>query len=269
MAFEWIYSLSALAALVPLALLPLVSGDNFSGRGIVYWSAIAVAATGPLSWCYVQLTGGWSTGLSMTLWFTIAASIFVFAVVAAWTRHGFRLTVLLAPYLLLLALIATVLPHAPERPLTAMAPGIWLGFHIGISVLTYALITVAAIAGLAVALQERALKAKHPTRLSHQLPSVADGEALQVGLLGASFLVLGAGILSGMANQYFQSGAVLVFNHKTLFTLSAFAVISALLLVHYRFGVGGRRVARIVLLAYLLLTIGYPGVKFVTDVIMG
>lgn len=269
MTFEWIYSLSALAALLPLALLPVVRGDNFRGRGIVFWAAIAVAAAGPLSWSYVQLTGGWRTGLSTTLWLTIAASIFVFAVVAAWTRHGFRLTVLLAPYLLALGLLATIWAHAPERPLAALAPGVWLGFHIGVSVLTYALITVAAIAGLAVALQERALKAKHPTSLSHMLPSVTDGEALQVGLLGASFGVLGAGILSGMANQYFQSGTVLVFNHKTLFTLAAFAVISALLLVHYRFGIGGRRVARIVLLAYLLLTIGYPGVKLVTDVVMG
>ena len=30
----------------------------------------------------------------------------------------------------------------------------------------------------------------------------------------------------------------------------------------------GRRAARIVLLAYLLLTLAYPGVKFVTDVIL-
>ncbi len=269
MAFEWIYSLSALAALLPVALLPVVRGDHFRGRGIVFWAAIAVAAAGPLSWSYVQLTGGWRIGLSMSLWLTIAASILVFAVVAASTRHGFRLTVLLAPYLLALGLLATIWAHAPERPLAVLAPGVWLGFHIGVSVLTYALITVAAIAGLAVALQERALKAKHPTGLSHLLPSVADGEALQVGLLGASFLVLGAGILSGMANQYFQSGVVLIFNHKTLFTLAAFAVISALLLVHYRFGIGGRRVARFVLLAYLLLTIGYPGVKLVTDVVMG
>lgn len=269
MAFEWIFSLSALASLLPVALLPIVAGENFRGRGIVYWAALAVAVAGPLSWSYVQLTGGWRTGLSTTLWLTIVASTLVLVVVAAWTRHGFRLTVLLVPYLFLLGVLATIWVHAPERQLVALAPGSWLGFHIGVSVLTYGLFTVAAIAGFAVALQERALKTKHPTGLSHLLPSVADGESLQVGLLGASFVVMGAGILSGMANQYFQSGVVLVFNHKTLFTLAAFAVIAVLLVVHFRFGVGGRRVARIVLFAYLLLTIGYPGVKFVTDVVMG
>jgi ABC-type uncharacterized transport system permease subunit len=41
-----------------------------------------------------------------------------------------------------------------------------------------------------------------------------------------------------------------------------------LLVAHYRSGMRGRRAARVVLLAYLLLTLGYPGVKFVTDVLM-
>jgi ABC-type uncharacterized transport system permease subunit len=36
-----------------------------------------------------------------------------------------------------------------------------------------------------------------------------------------------------------------------------------------RTGVRGRQSARYVLLAYLLLTLGFPGVKFVTDVLIG
>jgi ABC-type uncharacterized transport system permease subunit len=42
-----------------------------------------------------------------------------------------------------------------------------------------------------------------------------------------------------------------------------------LLLVHRRGGISGRRAARYVLFTYLLLTLAYPGVKFVTDVIVG
>ena len=49
----------------------------------------------------------------------------------------------------------------------------------------------------------------------------------------------------------------------------AFVVIAALLIVHQRTGLRGQRAARVVLLAYLLLTLAYPGVKFVTDVMMG
>jgi ABC-type uncharacterized transport system permease subunit len=46
-------------------------------------------------------------------------------------------------------------------------------------------------------------------------------------------------------------------------------VIGILLLARYRNGIRGRRAARLALLAYLLLTLAYPGVKFVTDVLIG
>jgi ABC-type uncharacterized transport system permease subunit len=41
-----------------------------------------------------------------------------------------------------------------------------------------------------------------------------------------------------------------------------------LLILHHYSGLRGRRAARLVLLAYLLLTLAYPGVKFVTDILL-
>ncbi len=275
MANEWIFSASALAALLPAALLTYGArsygggpSEGGAGRGAVFWAVIAVAVAGPVSWTFVQFAGGWRTGLSTALWLTISVSMVIFAGLAALTRQSFRLTGLLLPYLFLLGVLATVSSQAPERPFLGTAPGGWIGLHIVVSVLTYALLTLAAVAGLAVFLQERALKHKHPTALSHALPSVADGEHLQVRLLLASEVVLGIGLLSGMAIQYYETGAILEFTHKTIFSLLAFFVIAGLLIVHHGFGVGGRRVARTVLVAYLLLSLGYPGVKFVTDVLL-
>jgi ABC-type uncharacterized transport system permease subunit len=46
-------------------------------------------------------------------------------------------------------------------------------------------------------------------------------------------------------------------------------VIAALLAARRISGLRGRKVARWALIAYLLLTLAYPGVKFVTDVLMG
>ena len=71
-----------------------------------------------------------------------------------------------------------------------------------------------------------------------------------------------------MALQYGDNGRLLILNHKTTLTVTAFAVIGVLLVAHYRTGLRGRKAARFVLLAYLLLTLGYPGVKFVTDVLL-
>ena len=60
----------------------------------------------------------------------------------------------------------------------------------------------------------------------------------------------------------------MVINHKTVLSLVAFVVIGILLVAHFRTGIRGRRASRLVLLAYLLLTLGYPGVKFVTDILL-
>ena len=80
--------------------------------------------------------------------------------------------------------------------------------------------------------------------------------------------MLAIGLATGMALQYGETGKLLIIDHKTILTITAFVVIGGLLAAHFKTGLRGRQAARIVLLAYLLLTLGYPGVKFVTDVIM-
>jgi len=71
-----------------------------------------------------------------------------------------------------------------------------------------------------------------------------------------------------MTTQYFETGELLEFTHKIAFTILTFLVLLALVGMHYRTGMRGRRAARGVLLAWLLLTLAYPGVKFVTDVLL-
>jgi ABC-type uncharacterized transport system permease subunit len=235
----------------------------------VFWAVAAVALAGSASWAFVQVGPGWQTGLSAALAVSIAATLAVFLVLAAATREAWRLATLLLPYLVLLAMIAVAVQGVPSPPVLAAAPTGWLQFHIAVSVATYSLLTLAAVAALAVFLQERGLKTKRPNALTRMLPSVADAESLQVGLLVAVEIVLGFGVLSGMAMQYFETGQLLALDHKTLFSLLTFGVIGALLLAHYRTGIRGRRAARFVLLAYLLLTLAYPGVKFVTGVLAG
>ena len=148
------------------------------------------------------------------------------------------------------------------------APLAWIGTHIAVSVVTYALLTLAAIAALAATLQERAIKAKKRTRMSGLLPSVAGSEGLFVRLLLASEVILAIGLITGMATLYMTTGQFLTFDHKTTLTLIVFVIIGVILFVHFRTGIRGRLATRIVLLAYLLLTLGYPGVKFVTDILL-
>lgn len=259
-------SLSALAALIPATVW------SFKGaaahRDGVFWAVAAMAATGPAAISAVHLSGPWQSGLSLALWMSIAVSMTIFIGLSLGAREAWRLMPLVAPYLLLLGLLATLgSTAAPGPPLTA-APDAWLILHIAVSVSTYGLCTLAAVAGAAVLLQERAIKRKRPNALTHRLPSVAGASRLQGQLLAASAVVLALGIITGMAEQYLTSGQVLVFDHKTLLSILAFAVIGLLLILHGRSGLRGQHTARLILVAYLLLTLAYPGVKFVTGILL-
>lgn len=262
-----VLTIIALVALLPAALVALRAGDGRSAR---FRLCLALAAAGPALAAFSLMGAQWQTSLSVALWVSIAATAALFAVLAHATAQGWRLAPLLMPFLAALGLLASLVQwvEAPMPLSGAPVPAAWLDLHIVVSVLTYALLTLAAVASLATFLQERALKHKAPTQLTRMLPSVADGETLAGRLLLASEAVLGLGLATGMATQYFETGTVLILSHKTLLSLLAFALIGLLLIGHRVCGVRGRVAARVVLLAYLLLTLAYPGVKFVTQVLV-
>jgi ABC-type uncharacterized transport system permease subunit len=258
-------NLFALAALLPAT---MVRWRRHDGRDALFYGVLALGVAGPATWVATQFGGTWRTGFAMSLWVSIAVTMLLFLALAAVTRHAWRLIALLAPLLLLLGCFGALWANAPDRPVADLVPAGWLDAHIVFAVVTYGLLTIAAVAGAAVFLQERALKSKRPTPLTRLLPAVADSETLEVRLLAAAEAVLALGVASGMAAEHFLHGALLPFDHKTVLSLAAFVVIGALLVARWATGLRGRRVARLALLAYLLLTLAYPGVKFVTDVFM-
>jgi ABC-type uncharacterized transport system permease subunit len=259
-----ILNAAALASLVFAALVPLRSG---AGRDAPFWAAVGVAVAATGAFVTALVAGAWQTDLGTALWASVALTTLLFSGIAAVTPSSWRLAPLLMPYLAAVGIVASVVRGAP-KPMAGGAPAIWIDVHIVVSVLTYGLLTLAAVASLAVFLQERALKAKRPTRLTRMLPAVVEAERLSGRVLLVSAIVLGMGILSGLATQYFESGSAWRLDHKTLFSLIAFALICALLLGNRVCGVRGRIAARVVLVAYLLLTLAFPGVKFVTQVLL-
>lgn len=257
-------SIAAILAMLPAAL----AGLRSETPRPLFWLLLVAALAGPLAWIAVDFAPGWRTGLSSALWVSVAATLALFLGLAALSPAGRRLTVLLMPYLALLGGLATIWQHQPERPLIPGEAGsAWVAVHIVTALIAYALLTLGAVAALAVFLQERALKRKRPTALTSVLPAVADAERLQIRLLGASAAVLGLGLLTGTAARLVVEGRWLSLDHKTVLSVATLAVLLFLLIAHRRSGVRGRRAARLLLLAYLLLTLAYPGVKFVTDVL--
>lgn len=253
-------NLSALASLVPASLLALRPP---AGGGARLWLAVAVAAAGAIGWSVVRLAGHWDPGLGVSLWISIAATLVAFAVVAWLRPWAGRLIGLLGPYLLAMGALATVADQPLPVGAVGALPEAWVVIHILVSLTTYALATLAAVAGLSVVLKEAALKSKREGGWRATLPAVADADRLQFQLLLAALLVLGVGIASGMVLELAETGRPLEFDHKTVLSLAAFAVVGTILALHAWSGLRGRRAARVVLVAYLLLTLAYPGVKAV------
>lgn len=219
-----------------------------------------------------MLSGGWVTSLSAVLWVSIAGSGAMFTLLAATSPQGWRLAALLMPILLLAGVLASMISWVEIAPAPMTGSfGAWVLLHIVISVLTYSLLGLAAVASASIFLQERALKLKRPTRLTRMLPSVADAERMSGRLLLDSELVLGLGLVSGLVLQYVETGSVFstLYLEKILFSASSFVLIGMLLIGHRICGVRGRLAARIVLVSYLLLTLAYPGIKFVQQVLTG
>ena len=267
MSVSLMFSLFAVAVMLPSAAIPfLPSGDGTHRQAQVGYLSLAVA--GPTIWSAIQMSGPWRADFSMALWLSISATLVCFLIVT-WTNiRALKLTALLLPYLTILGLAATIFTTEAKPSIDAELPFGWITTHVLFSIVTYALITLAAIAGFSVFLTENALKRKSPRRLTAVLPAIMDAERLQVGLLIATAFIMFAGLMSGTVLRLYENGRFFVADHKTVLSIGAFLLIVGLLVAHKFFGIRGKFAARIVLIAYLLLTLGYLGVKFVTDLLL-
>ena len=248
----------ALAVTAMIALLPLgtVVWRRLDRRAAVFWPSLVVAMAGTAALLAVEVRRGVPTSFSNALWLSIGACLLVYAVVAALSREGRRLAVFLVPFLLISALLGTIWISEGPRALHPEVGSIWVAIHVGASLATYALLTLAAAAGFAILIQERAIKRKSKGALSDRLPSVAACETLEVHLLLAAAIVLGAGIATGMAWSYLRTRILFPIDHKTVLVVVAFILILGVLALHRLTGLRGRVAARWVLGALVALNSG-------------
>lgn len=269
MALSFTFGLAALATLLPAAYAPF---RGRAGGETMRWALLVLAVAGPTLWSISLISGQWRADFAVALWLSISASLVCFLGLCLLQARAKALAPLLLPYLFVLGAAAMVFETqgggVASTITPAITPSVWTIVHIVSSVATYALVTLAAVAGLSVFLSERALKRKAPNRLVALLPSIMDAERLQVRLLAGALIVLLAGLLSGVVLELRETGRILIADHKTILSLGALVVIAGILFAHAKSGMRGRAAARVVLLAYLLLTLAYLGVKFVTDVLL-
>lgn len=261
---------AAVIGLVPFSLAALLGRLD---RPLIFWLLwlVATICTGAVVWQLVA--SGWQAGLVANLWVVVVATLLIYAVIAAFDRAAMSLGALLIPYLLLLACLARLAAWVavPETSEATSLP--WFAIHILLAVGSYALMTITAVAALAIVLQERAMKQRRQGWAMRHLPPVAATEQLQQKLLWLAAITMGLALASGAANEFMESGHLLLvphqMAHKILLSALAFVVILVFLVLHQATGLRGRLAARWLMTGYLLLTLAYPGVKFVRDVLLG
>jgi len=138
--------------------------------------------------------------------------------------------------------------------------------HIGLSIIAYSILFMAACQSVLVAVLDHRLHRKKTIRLLRVLPPLQTMEGLLFNLLWAGIIVLTLAIGSGFLflEDMFAQRVV----HHTVLALASWAVYAVLLAGHRLFGWRGSTAVRWTLIAFALLVLGYFGSKFVIEVLL-
>ena len=214
----------------------------------------------------VAIQNGWDNGVAAALRLTIFFTVFWFAVLCITSKIAIKLAVFVLPYLTMLSFaVFTLNVLGSENTINKEISSVWISFHILMSLSTYATISLATMAAFSVFLSQLSIKNKRPNIFVNFLPAINEADRLQTILLVISLFVLFIGILTGMTVEYLKSGKVIAMDHKTILSFCTFALISLLLITNKLFGLRGRFLSRLILVAYFLISLGYLGVKVISQ----
>lgn len=179
---------------------------------------------------------------------------------------GARSRVIAGAALLLAALLSAASGLGTPQPSTA-SPSWPLVAHVALSIVSYALLSVAAITAVLLALKDRALKAGARAPLARLPVSIEALESQLFGTIGAGFVCLTLAIFSGLVfvDDLFAQHLA----HKTILTLAAWVFFGVLLLGRWRYGWRARTAVRWTLAGFVVLMLAYFGSRLVLETILG
>ena len=240
----------------------LDTGGLNTGRGRIVWGLAMIAALlHALALVYSSfkadgLNLSFFNSLSVTSWFTVILLLLI-----SMGRPVITLGLIVFPISALV--LGLSLKFAGQQAL-AIEPQIQ--WHVLISVIAYALLTMAAGQSVLVSMQNNRLRSHRPGGFLQALPSLKLMEQVLSQLLIASFIMLLLALITGFIflDDLFAQRLV----HKTTLSILALVLLAILLIGHYRFGWRGQKAARMTLGAYIALLLGYFGSKFVKELVL-
>ena len=199
---------------------------------------------------------GFAPALSVTAWlvltvYTVERQFFP-RLQARWALAGLGA----AAVLLALAFPGTPL-HVSSSP--------WLPLHWALGIASYGLFAAAVVHAWLMQRVERTIR--HAAEPQAGLPLLTL-ERLTFRFATAGFVLLSATLLAGVFFSEVLYGRAWRWDHKTVFSVLAWAAFALLLVGRMRFGLRGKRAVRALYVGSLLLLLAYVGSRFVLEVIL-
>jgi ABC-type uncharacterized transport system permease subunit len=141
-----------------------------------------------------------------------------------------------------------------------------MGTHILSSVIAFSLLNIAALQALLLAIQEKQLRKHRAKKFFLHLPALQTMEALLFQMIAMGVTFLSLSLLTGMVfiDDLFAQHLV----HKTVLSMIAWLVFSALLVGRWRYGWRGKIAIHWTIAGFILLLLAYFGSKFVLEIIL-
>ena len=143
----------------------------------------------------------------------------------------------------------------------------WLPLHWALGIASYGLFAAAVAHGWLMVRAERAIRQAEQSDTGVPLLTL---ERLTFRFVEAGFVLLSATLLVGwwFAETLYGPGLAWKWDHKTIFSLLAWAVFAGLLIGRARLGWRGLKAIRVLYLGAGLLLLSYAGSRFVLEVIL-
>jgi len=169
-------------------------------------------------------------------------------------------------------------PFFPGISLASEGSSLALKLHLSVAILSYSILTVAALHALLMASVDRHLHrpsadpGRGLARLFTRLPPLLALESLLFRQIAVGFVLLSATVASGAVFSEELFGQPLRFDHTTahkiVFALLSWSVFGGLLAGRAIFGWRGRIALRWTFVGFVMLLLAYVGSRFVVEVLL-
>lgn len=210
---------------------------------------------------------GFAMMLSAALWISVLAYF-----LENWKLplDGLRFLVLPA------AAVQVLLPSFfPGQLISIAGKSMWFPWHIGIALLAYSTLTIAAFHAVLMTLQESRLRSRKSIFSSgwlatvlERLPALLLMERILFRLVFIGFILLTLTVVSGIVFSKDIFGVAFKWDHKTVFTLLSWLLFGILLAGRKWRGWRGKTALSLTLTGFVTLLLAYVGSRFVFEVIL-